>query len=253
MSQETTEKTETPRLPPYYKAPVPVTPERHAKAGLAHDRSFDFTRSHNAVLLTLAEMVTAARQYPIAFSAQSPAVPLAVLGLRDGENLFVDAHGRWREDYYVPAYVRRYPFIFVEEPGAQRLILCVDEAATEFEAESGRPFFADGKPSGLLQDVMRFSESYQAQYEETLRFGAWLEAEGLLADRQVRAELKDGKVFTLSGFRTLDPDKFRALADDKVLEAHRRGWLPLVHFHQQSLANWVTLGTLVAAPAAAAA
>ncbi len=250
MSQETKEKNESPRLPPYYKAPSAVTPDRHGKAGLSRDRGFAFTQGHNAVLLTLAEMVTAARQYPIAFSAQSPAVPLAVLGLRDGENLFVDAQGQWRAEYYVPAYVRRYPFIFVEEPGSSRLILCVDEAAAEFEAESERPFFTDGKPSALLQDVMRFSESYQAQYEETLRFGAWIEAEGLLADRQVRAELKDGKVFTLSGFRTLDVEKFRALPDDKVLEAHRRGWLPLLHFHQQSLANWATLGALVSAPAA---
>jgi hypothetical protein len=249
MSQE---KTDTPRLPPYYKAPAAITPERHARAGLSRERSFAFAHKHNAVLLTLPEMVTAARQYPIAFSAQSPAIPLAVLGLRDGENLFVDGQGQWRADYYVPAYVRRYPFIFVEEPGSQRLILCVDEGAEEFEPESERPFFAEGKPSALLQDVMRFSESYQAQYEETLRFGAWLEAEGLLAERQLRAELKDGKVFTLSGFRTLDVDKFRALPDDKILEAHRRGWLPLVHFHQQSLANWATLGALVAVPAAAA-
>lgn len=231
-------------LPTYYKAPAPLHPERHAQAGLKPERNYGFARASNAVLVAATEMAVAARHYPIAFSVQTPAIPLAVLGLREGENLFVDEAGSWREDVYVPAYVRRYPFIFSAEPGTQRLVLCVDEGADFYLPKAERPFFVDGKPSPAVREVMRFCESYQAQYEDTVKFGEWLEAEQLLDGKTARAELEDGRVLTLSGFRMLDAQKFRALPDDKVLELHRKGWLPLLHFHLQSLNNWSLLGKL---------
>lgn len=245
---ETTESPAANRLPAFYKTPVPLTPERHARAGLKTDVSYAFAGGVNAIMLAASELAIAARYYPIAFSSQSPAVPLAVLGFRDGENLFVDAAGRWRPDTYIPAYVQRYPFIFLSEPESKRLILCVDESATSFSsAAPANAFFTDGKPSPMLDQVLRFCDGYQQQFEETRRLGAWIEAESLLEDRVARAELADGTMMTLSGFRTIDANKFNALSDEKVLEAHRRGWLPALYFHLQSLGNWNLLSQLAAA------
>src|SRR5262245_41509961 len=101
-------------LPQFYRNPVPLDPVRHAKAGLKNRDDFGFARGTNAIALTGAEFASAARAYPIVFSAAAPVVPFAVVGLRDGDNLFLDAAGNWREDTYIPAYVRRYPFIFFE-------------------------------------------------------------------------------------------------------------------------------------------
>jgi hypothetical protein len=234
-----------PAMPMFYKNPVPIEPQRHATAGLRERSDFRFAADTNAVPLTAAEIVHAARTYPIVFSAAAPTVPFAVVGLRDHENLFVDATGNWREDAYIPAYVRRYPFIFSEVPGSDRLVLCVDEAADHFEtASSSRPFFADGKPVDALQRAFKFNETFQVHYAETRRFGEWLDKNNMLEDRMAKADLGGGQQFTLRGFRLLNPERLQTMEDSLVLELHKKNWLPLLHFHLQSLNNWGLLSAL---------
>jgi hypothetical protein len=235
-----------PALPLFYKNPVPVEAGRHAKAGLREQVDFGFARATNAIALTASEIVHAARCYPVVFSKDSP-VPFAVVGLRDQENLLVDGEGKWREGYYVPAYVRRYPFIFSEVQSSQQLVLCVDEASEHFETTSATPFFVDGKPSESLQRSLKFNETFQAHYEDTRRFGEWLEKNDMLEGKLARAELGNGQTLTLQGFRLLNPERLRALDDARVLELHKRGWLPLMHFHLQSLQNWAFLSSLARA------
>ena len=180
MNAQTTETQQTAAagdsLPQFYRNPVPLDPARHAKAGLKEREDFSFARGTNAIAITGAEFAPVARSYPIVFSATAPVVPFAVVGLRDNENLFLDLQGRWREESYIPAYVRRYPFIFFEIADSSRLVLCVDEAAESFDRESPQPFFdPDGKPAAGVQRVLRFSETYQAQFEDTRLFGEWLD------------------------------------------------------------------------------
>lgn len=235
-----------PAMPMFYKNPVPIEPVRHATAGLRERSDFRFASGTNAVPLTAAEIVHAARTYPIVFSAAAPTVPFAVVGLRDHENLFVDpATGNWREDSYIPAYVRRYPFIFSEVPDSDRLVLCVDEGADHFEtASSTRPFFAEGKPVDALQRAFKFNETFQAHYAETRRFGEWLDKNNMLEDRMAKADLGGGQQFTLRGFRLLNPERLQTMEDAMVLELHKKNWLPLLHFHLQSLNNWGLLSAL---------
>lgn len=233
-----------PAMPMFYKNPVPLEPVRHATAGLRERTDFRFAADTNALPLTAAEIVHAARTYPIVFSAAAPTVPFAVVGLRDHENLFVDAAGNWRDDAYIPAYVRRYPFIFSEVPGSDRLVLCVDEAAEHFEAASSRPFFTDGKPVDALQRAFKFNETFQMHYAETRRFGEWLDKNNMLEDRMAKADLGGGQTFTLRGFRLLNPERLQTMEDAMVLELHKKNWLPLLHFHLQSLNNWGLLSAL---------
>jgi hypothetical protein len=234
-------------LPPFYRDPVPLEPKRHARFGIRPRTGYGFARDTNGIMLTGSEMALAARTYPIAFAGTERTIPFAIVGLRDKENLFVDAEGKWRDDAYVPAYVRRYPFIFSETPSENRLLLCVDEAAEAIERESQQPLFVDDKPSPALTEILRFCESFQVQYEDTRKFGEWLDGSGLLEERTARAELPTGQVLTMSGFRLINPEKLRSLTDPQVLELHKRGWLPLLHFHLQSLANWGLLNALTVA------
>lgn len=245
MSETSNQPSAAAALPPFYRNPMPVDATRHARMGVSDKINFGFARGTNAILLTGSEFAIAARTYPIAFSSGAQTVPFAIVGLRDNENLFVDAAGNWREDAYIPAYVRRYPFIFSEVPNSTQFLLCLDEAAECLEAESPQPFFVEGKPSASLQEILKFCEAFQAQNQDTIELGRWLEQHGLLEDRIARAELDGGQVFTMSGFRLVNVPKLRELSDAQVLELHKRGWLPLLHFHLQSLDNWRSLNRLM--------
>lgn len=232
-------------MPMFYRQPAPVSAQRHEKAGLKAQTGFGFAGETNAVTLAGSEFARAARYYPIAFTTGDSPVPVAVLGLRDRENVFVNENGQWLTGHYVPAYVRRYPFIFMSaKDDPERLILSVDEGAENFEAESQAPFFVDGKPSEAVSDVLRFCESFQVQHEDTRRFCQWLAEHDTLEDKVARVKLGSGEVHTMRGFRLLNPQKLRELTDEHVLLLHRRGWLALLHFHMQSLENWQRLADL---------
>jgi SapC len=239
-------------LPLFYKNPQPLEPVRHAKAGLSPKNNFGFSRITNAVALTMTEFSSAAFNYPIVFSTTAPVVPFAVLGIRDNENLFVDAQGQWRENAYIPAYVRRYPFIFSEVPNTDRLVLCVDESAEHYESPSTQPFFIDGKPSDNLTRALQFSEQFHAQLDETRRFCAWLEENKMLEEKFARADMASGESYTMRGFRVVSSEKMNTLTDVQILELHKKGWLALLYFHLQSQQHWPNLSRMVPQAAAAA-
>ena len=121
----TTPDQAAPGLPQFYRRPAAVNRERHANKSIT-DAGFGFAADANAVALNAVELQHAARSYPIVFATTSPAIPIAVLGLREKQNLFIGGDGVWRPDTYIPAYVRRYPFIFSQTPGSTQLTLCVD-------------------------------------------------------------------------------------------------------------------------------
>jgi hypothetical protein len=237
-------------MPLFYKNPQPLEPSRYPKAGLSPKANYAFSRITNAVAITASEFSSAAFNYPIVFSITAPVVPFAVVGIRDNENLFVSADGRWREDAYIPAYVRRYPFIFSEVPNTDRLVLCVDEDSEQYEADSTQPFFIDGKPSENLQRALKFSELFHSQLDETRRFSAWLEENGMLEEKMARAEMANGQSYTMRGFRLINPEKINTLTDVQILELHKKGWLALLYFHLQSLQHWPALSRMI--PQAAA-
>jgi hypothetical protein len=225
-------------LPVFYRRPRPLNNEIDRGKSLKLAPDFGFARATNSVVLNGGEFPLAMRFYPIVFSQTTPASAVAVLGLVDNENLFVGADGQWLPDVYVPAYVRRYPFVLMEQPGGGDLILCVDEEAGLLVEGSERPLFEAGKPAKLLQDAVSFCREFHAQHLVTTAFVQALASQGLLMRNEARIVLPSGKQLTLRGFDVVDEAKFNALPDDVFLDWRRRGWLHLVYCHLMSMANW---------------
>ena len=101
--------------------------------------------------------------------------------------------------------------------------------------------FEDGKPSALTTQALAFCDAFQAETATTRAFAEALTAHDLLIDRRADATLPDGRKLGLEGFQIVDAEKFGTLADDVVLDWHRRGWLALVHFHLASLERFSDL------------
>ena len=235
-------------FPLFYSNPVPLDAKKHATLGLKRDFGLGFTRQVNAVPVNMIEMPQACHFYPIAFSPDGNATPVALLGLRDNENLFVDAKGRWEENMYIPAYIRRYPFIFSEVPGSDQLTLCVDSNNAVVDEKADQKFFEkDGKPTALSQNALEFCKSYHAAAQQTIEFSKALAQSGLLVDRQAEISTGEGQRISFSGFRIVDEEKLAGMADEDFLEWRRKGWLPFLYAHLFSGAQWQRLTTLLRA------
>jgi hypothetical protein len=233
-------------LPLFYSAPAALDSKKHAALGLQTDFGLGFTKNVNAVPVNMIEMPQVCHFYPIAFSPDENATPVALLGLRDNENLFVDDKNEWASDTYIPAYIRRYPFIFSEVSGTEQLTLCVDMNPKAVNEKATQKFFeADGKPTQLSQNALEFCKSYHAAAQQTLEFSRALHKSGLLVDRSAEINAGGGRRINFSGFRIVDEKKLAEMKDEDFMEWRRRGWLPFLYAHLFSGAQWQRLTALL--------
>ena len=232
-------------LPLFYRDPQPLSAAQHG-AWRLKDGDAAFAADTPFVPVVVSEIAAAARSYPIVFSAGEGAQPVAVLGLEQ-RNLFV-ADGRWTDEAYVPAYVRRYPFGFIATVNPEGFALAIDAASERVarSGEEGTALFDADQPAKLTQDAMAFCNTFQSEAAATQAFGDALRAQNLLIDRRADATLPDGRKLGLDGFQVIDTERFANLDEAVVLDWHRRGWLALVHFHLASLERFGALLTLQA-------
>jgi len=243
MTQTTTPPATASALPLFYSAPVLLRFQEHAGYGFRKGGDLRFTAGATAIPLTLSEFAAAGRQYPIVFSSDDLAAPLAVTGLNAGRNLFVSPEGTWREGYYIPAYVRRYPFISVEIEAGGPKMLGVDSASefisTTAAADDADPFFdAQGGPTERTRGAMAFCEAYAIEHDRTRAFSQALLDHNLLVAKTAEVTYADAGKAVVTGFRVIDDEAFAALPEKTVLEFHAKGWLASIILHQASRLGW---------------
>jgi hypothetical protein len=222
----------------YYEKPVLLDREKHRRRRVKPSDSFAFARKANSLFLAGVEFAEACKEYAIVFTRQGGRVlPVVMLGLRARENLFIDGKNHWR-GRYVPAFLRRYPFVLAQLPGQQELGLCVDEAFAGWNETQGEALFdAQGHDTPFLRNAAEFLMQYQREHQRTEAFCQRLVQAGLLREMNARADLKDGRSFTVEGVMVVDEPKLLALPDAAVLPLFRAGDLHLISLHLMSLSN----------------
>ncbi|HYB11616.1 MAG TPA: SapC family protein [Alphaproteobacteria bacterium] len=228
-------------MPLFYKDPRPLDPTRHGRLSLKSEIDLGFTRQTNAVPLNITEFGVAARFFPIVFVREPIPMALAVLGMRKDQNLFVDEFGRWQRGCYIPAYVRRYPFIFFESEDGQRLSLCVDETSNALIESDARPLFKNGQASDAARGAFEFCAAFHREHTLTRAFVSKLVASDLLMAGQAKASLKSGEQLALSGFEVVDARKFNALSDEAFVAFRRDAGLAGIYSHLIAQSNWDAL------------
>ncbi|MBF0401246.1 MAG: SapC family protein [Magnetococcales bacterium] len=230
----------------FYEEPVALNKERHRAFKIdSSGANFSFAKKTNSVIITGMEFVHIAKEYPVVFAkAGDRVIPLALLGLRNDENLFVNDTGRW-DARYVPAFVRRYPFVLADS-GDGNLAVCIDEGFAGFNTERGVPLFDEaGEQAPLLENAIRFLKEYQGQNQRTELFVNRLQDMDLLTELTARAELAGGVKFSMGGLLVVDEKKLMELPQEKALELFRSGELGWIYAHLLSLSNMSRLAEIL--------
>jgi hypothetical protein len=169
------------KLDAVYQQPRPLDRVRHAAARLREPADLGFAAPANNLPVLIEEFAHAGHVYPIVFTLGDVPTPVALLGLRDRQNLFLrqrDGAWTWAADTYIPAYVRRYPLILMETQTVGEFTVCIDEAA---EAAAGEPMFTpEGELSEAGKNAVGFCQAYQNQIVATMEFTAALKKHDLL-------------------------------------------------------------------------
>lgn len=229
----------------FYNSPEPLSREMHGKLGVKQlEGPFAFASAGHVVPLTVAEFQFAALCFPIIFAGDQRQ-PLAVLGINPGENLFVDEKGAFTNGAYVPAYIRRYPFVLAQDEAQQRMIVCIERGAQLFDENGGQvPLFDDkGEPSDYTQNAIKFCEDFEGERRRTENFVNLLKELDLLETKQAtftptNPDGTQGQPVVIAEYFAVSEEKLRALSAEKLVEIRDNGALERIYNHMTSLAGW---------------
>jgi hypothetical protein len=238
--------------PPGYGRVVPLDRNRHGRLSLPGVRDYRWCDRLNAVFVNVVEFSRVALDYPIAFAREPDSgefVPMAVLGLRKGENLFVDAGGLWLTGTYIPAYLRRYPFCIAHVPdqagAATRHLVCVQEDGLE---SGGQPLFdPEGQPSEAWTAIEKLLEAVEGARQATRVLTKRLEAWELLVPFAALANPRKGPKMQLTGMYRVDEKKLGELSGANLRKLLSKGELRAVYAHLLSLERFARLMDLAVA------
>lgn len=218
---------------------VPVSLERHRGKRVRPVNDLRFAANLHLAYLTVHEFARAAGTYPIVFledKASDQFRPLALLGLEAGENLFVDAQGRW-EAAYIPAIIRRYPFGLSRAEEADRYVVCVDEGSELLSDTEGLPLFDEqGQPTDVIENVKRYLGELQQMEQLTNEFVQFIVQHNLLTPLNMRVSAS-GQARTISGCYVINEERLNNLSDARFLEIRQKGYLPALYAHLISLSQ----------------
>ena len=244
-----------------YERAVPVNQTRHGGSGVKVGDDFGFARDVNSMPLLAQEFRDAMREYPIVFAGtEENVMPAVLLGFGEHENLFVDETGKWNAKY-IPAFARRYPYVFSSSEDGQTLTLCIDEDFSGFnqEGEGERLFDDDGEQTPYLKKVLDFQTEFQRLFQRTQAFCKNLHDLGLLDPMQAQLKFGSGQELSIGGFMVVNRERLKEVSGEKLSELATVDELELLYLHLQSLHNVTDLANRVknvpadAAPAEAEA
>lgn len=234
-----------------YENITPVSSQQHGDLSVETGLLYDFARHLRAVPLVASEIPHAAREYTVVFAPAGPntgVLPFALLGLRDDENLYLSESGEWTASY-IPAFLRRYPFVFSGNQEQTKFTLCVDESwrGCNRDGRGERLFDANGNRTEFLDRLLRFNEDYQKSAQMTGIFCKKLQELELLETKEARLKAPAGNEIRLAGFSLLNRDKVNALPAETLSELASASGLELIYAQLVSTLNLPMLAQKVAA------
>ncbi|HKT86714.1 MAG TPA: SapC family protein [Novosphingobium sp.] len=228
---------QNPALPLFYRDLIPLNSQQHASYKTRATDKATWLAGVNAVPLTVEEFPQAQRNFPIVFTAGDSPVPLALMGMNEGVNVYVEADGTVNTPVYIPAYVRRYPFMLAKlRPDSDELSLCFDPTSDLVgELDEGQPLFDGSDPSEATKNLLQFCENFEIAGTKTASFIAELKKHDLLMDGELNIDAGQEQPFNYRGFQMVNEEKLRDMRGDILRQWNQNGMLPLIYAHLFSL------------------
>jgi hypothetical protein len=228
----------------FYSKPEPLSNQTHSKLGLRRiDRPFAFAANAQAVPLTVTEFGVASLSYPIIFAGDRRQ-PLAVMGVNGDSNMFVQANGFFEVGVYVPAYIRRYPFVLANDTAREQMVVCIDRSAAMLGDLPDLPFFDPaGEPTDYTKTCIQFCNDYETEIRRTDSFVSLLTELDLFETRKTtytptNLDGSPGQPQEIAEYFAVSEAKLKALPDDKIRAMLDNGAFTQIFAHLNSLAGW---------------
>jgi hypothetical protein len=220
-----------------FKNITPITKEKHEKIKVRPIDNFDFVKDTHIASVMVHEFSRAASTYPIVFledKANDKFVPVAMLGLQEGENLFINEN-KWNASY-IPAIIRRYPFALAKTSEDGRYTVCIDESSEFVNEEEGQTLFDNGEPAEVMERVKKYLAELQQMETFTAEFCETMKHENMYTPLNMKVRV-GSEIKNISGAYVINEERFNSLNDEKFLELRAKKYIPVIYSHLSSLAQ----------------
>lgn len=241
----------------FYSKPEPLNRDDHHKIGLRRmDKPFGFAARSHVVPLTVTEFPVAALSYPIIFAGERYQ-PLAVMGINAEQNMFIDAEGGFEQGAYIPAYIRRYPFVLANDTNREQLVVCIDRASSLLGEDYDLAFFDEnGEATDYTKGCIQFCNDFETEARRTESFVQVLRDLELFETRQTtftptNPDGTQGPPQPIAEYFAVSEERIKALGDMKLRELLNNGVIGQCYAHLTSLVGWDRLISLALARQAA--
>ena len=230
----------------FYQNIVGLDRVKHAQLNLVTPNNFEFAKSTNIIPILVSELDEVISEFPVVFipSGKGEFILAAIADLRKDNNLFVK-NGVW-QGRYIPAFVRRYPFITIGKPeDAGQFMIGIDEAASCFKTDvkklaanqEAHLLFDGEKPGKMLNSLIPFLQQFHVDNLNTIAFCKKVAALGLITASNIKTKGKDGSEYQLQGVGLIDESKLKTLDQETIYDLFKTGVLPQIYRQQFSLRN----------------
>lgn len=219
---------------------------QHKNKSVAEVSDFLYSKNLINAPIALSEFFEVCKNYPIFFAKDKDNkwFSTALLGYKEGVNLFVDKKGKWKELHYIPAFVRSYPFILVNQEHKKEMVVAIDAEYLDEKASSKKLFDENGNNSEFLNSAIGFLNQYYADSLSTNEFIKQLEAWEILEEKVVNIVNSKNEKFTLGGFFIINEEKLKHLSKKKKDDICAKNAYALITAHLISLSNIQKLGSI---------
>ncbi|MAW78871.1 MAG: peptidase [Parvularcula sp.] len=223
-----------------YEQPELLMKEKHGDLGLTPtQKPFGFAAKARAVPVTLGEIPSAMKNYPLIFMSQERPSLLAVTGVYDDINLFVDDNGNWEDFAYIPAYVRRYPFGVAAEENGERMAVVIDRGYEGLTQGGQTPLFENDQMTAQTQAAVDFVKNYERDRQVTDQFAKLLMQHELIQQQSAHyTPAGASEPIAFAQYFGVDEDRLKGLSDETKLELERQGAMALAYALLMSMGNW---------------
>ena len=219
---------------------------QHKNKSVAEVSDFLYSKNLINAPIALSEFFEACKNYPIFFAKDknNKWFSTALLGYKEGENLFVDKKGKWKELHYIPAFIRGFPFILVNQESKKEMVVSIDSEYLDEKKSSKKLFDENGNNSEFLNGAINFLNQYYTDSLSANEFIKQLETWELLEEKVVNITNSKKEKFTLGGFFIVNEEKLKHLSKKKKDDICAKDAYSLITSHLISLSNIQKLGLI---------
>ncbi|WP_336278617.1 SapC family protein [Bartonella sp. CB175] len=235
----------------FYKDVTPINKMTHKNLKFAPPNNMSFAKDTHWVPLASSEYFRAALDYPILFMSAKDEqekqhyTSAALVGLSNDENDYIVSNENWKQNTYVPAFVRRYPFVLAQIPNEKELSVCFDQQSGMFNEVTGTELFnSDGSISPFMEERIQFLESFKVAMEKTSEFIDTLVEMDLLSQKSINVKNEKGLSAQLEDFWIVDEEKLNKLSAHQLAKLHKNGFLGQIFAHLMSMNNLLKILSL---------